>query len=351
MSETRRETRDDSAPGGANDGTALPLELPAPSEVSLERPRELNTYLALVAQAIREHVSAAVVGVYLLDPSTSRLSLRAWTDRTGAASPDVDRAPSDLMRRGIDGDDLNAGTLRDYMHAAPRGERIATPVHDGERWIGAIVALADEPFADEAPVVLHDAAAQLAAVLAEAAMPIGNARIEESEESLELPSDAIFGHGAGEGVAVGPALRFRSGIERGGATEKVEEDRSQALERLDAALEKTRSDIEAMLSDSSNELYDVVSLIFSTHLLMLTDDAFSGPIRSLVEAGQTPEDAVQSVVASFVRTFRGLRETRLAEKAQDVRDIGQRLLDNLAPDAPHHEELAGHIAVVHDVLP
>ncbi len=351
MSGTRRETRDDSAPGPAHDGTELPLELPTPSEVSLERPRELGAYLGSVAHAIREHVSAAVVGVYLLDPSTSRLSLRAWTDRTGAASPDVDRAPSDLMRRGIDGDDLNAGTLRDYMHAAPRGERIATPVHDGERWIGAIVALADEPFADNAPVVLHDAAAQLAAVLAEAAMPIGNARIEESEESLELPSDAIFGHGAGEGVAVGPALRFRSGFERGAPTEKVEEDRSQALERLDAALEKTRCEIEAMLSDSSNELYDVVSLIFSTHLLMLTDDAFSGPIRSLVEAGQTPEDAVQSVVASFVRTFRGLRETRLAEKAQDVRDIGQRLLDNLAPDAPHHDELAGHIAVVQDVLP
>jgi phosphotransferase system, enzyme I, PtsP len=351
VSGTRRGTRDGSAPEPAPDGTALPLELPAPSEVSLERPRELDGYLGEVADAIRGHVSATIVGVYLLDPSTSRLSLHAWADRTRTAVWDADRAPADLLRRGIDGDDLNAGTLRDYMHAAPRGERIASPIHDGERWIGAVVALADEPFADEAPTVLHDAAAQLAAVLAEAAMPIGNARIEESEESLELPSDAIFGHGAGEGVAVGPALRFRSGIERGGPSEKVEEDRAQALERLDDAVEKTRADMEALLADSTNELYDVVSLIFSTHLLMLTDDAFSGPIRSLVEAGQTPEDAVQSVVASFVRTFRGLRETRLAEKAQDVRDIGQRLLDNLAPDDHTHEELAGHIAVVQDVLP
>lgn len=351
MSGTRRGTRDDTAPEPAPDGTALPLELPAPSERSLERPRELEEYLGGVGAAIRDRVSATIVGIYLLDPSTSRLSLRAWADRNGATVADIERAPTDLMRRGIDGDDLNAGTLRDYMHAAPRGERIATPVHDGERWVGAIVALADAPFADDAPTVLHDAAAQLAAVLAEAAMPIGNARIEESEDSLELPSDAIFGHGAGEGVAVGPALRFRSGIERGGPTEKVEEDREQALERLDAALEKTRSDMEELLSDSTNELYDVVSLIFSTHLLMLTDDAFSGPIRSLVEAGQTPEDAVQSVVASFVRTFRGLREARLAEKAQDVRDIGQRLLDNLAPGAAGHEEIAGHIAVVQDVLP
>jgi phosphotransferase system, enzyme I, PtsP len=331
--------------------SALPVELPAPSAAALEIPRELDEYLATTAELIRSTVSAAIVGIYLVDPATSRLSLRVWADAAGRHAWGNTGAPTELLRRGIDGDDLSAATLRDYMHAAPRGERIAAPIHDGVSWIGVVVGLADAPFADEAPTIFHDAAAQLAAVLKESHLPIGGARIEESEASLDLPSDAIFGHGAGEEIAVGPALRFRAGPERGPTTPKVEEDRPQAIARLNAALEKTRSDIESLLADAANELYDVVSLIFSTHLLMLTDEAFSGAIRGLVEAGQTPEDAVQSVVASFVRTFRGLREARLAEKAQDVRDIGQRLLDNLSPESDPHEDVAGHIAIVQDVLP
>jgi phosphoenolpyruvate-protein phosphotransferase len=158
----------------------------------------------------------------------------------------------------------------------------------------------------------------------------------------------------GEGIAVGPALRMRSSVERSAGGTKIEEAREQALRRIDGAIEMTRQEMESLLADANNELYDVVSLIFSTHLLMLTDDAFSGAIRSLVQAGQTPEDAVLSVVANYVRTFRGLREARLAEKAHDVRDIGQRLLANLAELAGstrEAEEVSGHIAVVQDVLP
>jgi len=330
---------------------SLPLELPAPSNASLETNTALDDYLATVASLLRANTGAALVGIYLVDRATSRLSIRAWADPLHATAWTATHVPGELARRGIDGDDLNVATLRDFMHAGPRDERIATPIHDGASWIGAIVGLADEPFDPVAPTAFHDAAGQLAAVLRETRMPIGDLRVEESEDSLELPSDAIHGHAAGEGVAVGPALRFRTSLERSVSGEKVEEDRRQALARFDAALEKTRSDLEELISDVTSELYDVVSLIFSTHVLMLTDEAFSGAIRSLVEAGQTPEDAVQSVVASFVRTFRDLREARLAEKAQDVRDIGQRLLANLAGDAEPEAEAAGHIVVVQDILP
>ena len=341
-----------------NDGPApevplhgLPVDLPPPSEASLASNTALNSYLATIASTVLERTGAELVGIYLVDPLTSRLALRAWAGPDGPEVWTSGEAPVDLGRRGIDGDQLAPATLRDFMHAGPKNERIATPVHDETSWIGAIVGLSGRPFAETAPSVFHDAATQLAAVLKATSMPIGDQLVEESEESLALPSDAILGHPAGGGVAVGPALRLRSTIERTTTAGKIEEDREQALSRLDAALERTREEIEALLSDAASELYDVVSLIFSTHLMMLTDDAFSGAIRGLVEAGQTPEDAVQSTVASFVRTFRGLREARLAEKAQDVRDIGRRLLANLSDNDTSREPVSGHIVVVQDVLP
>ncbi|HKJ85588.1 MAG TPA: hypothetical protein VKA06_05910, partial [Spirochaetia bacterium] len=158
---------------------ALPVELPAPSDASLENNAELNEYLASVAAILRRTTGATLVGVYLVDPATGRLSIRAWADGERATAWDSGRIPGDLGRRGIDGDDLNAATLRDFMHAGPQDERIATPVHDGSSWVGAIIGLSDEPFGTAAPAVFHDAAGQLAAVLKQASLPIGDLRIEE----------------------------------------------------------------------------------------------------------------------------------------------------------------------------
>jgi phosphoenolpyruvate-protein phosphotransferase len=237
------------------------------------------------------------------------------------------------------------------MHAAPQGNRIATPIHDESRWLGAVVGVVRNGFAEFAPTVFHDVAAQLAAVVEKSRLSFGESQVDESEASLELPSDAIQGYGVGEGVAVGPALVIRPGSERTGSEIKVEEDREQAITRLEAAIAHTRAELEQLINDTSGELFDVASLIFSTHLMMLDDEAFSGAMSDLVRAGQTPEDAVQSVVASFVRTFRDLAEPRLAEKAHDVRDIGQRILAALSPERGPADDVAGHIAVIHEALP
>ena len=325
---------------------------PRPQSDALSDQSHLNDYLAQVASFVRQETAARLVGVYLLDKATDRLGLRAWADTRSSAAWSAAGVPAELGMRGIDGDDLSASTLRDYVHAAPKGQRIALPIHDAEHWVGSLVALFDDTQPETAQEAVHNAATDVVRELLVAKSLITDHEVAETEEDLELPSDAIMGTSAGGGVAVGPALLYRSAPVRNATTAKVEEDRDQALARLDAAIRATCDEIEHLLNDAGNELFDVVSLIFSAHLLMIKDEAFSGAIRSLVAAGQTPEDAVQSVVASFVRTFKGLREARLAEKAQDVRDIGQRVLEKLAADvAAEDEQVSAHIAIVQDVLP
>ncbi len=331
------------------EGPSLPVDLPQITETTLASQQALTRYLTEVADLLHEITAARYVGVYLLDQATGRLSLRAW--REPGRQSDHTRPPAALSTRGIDHGELNAATLRDYMHAAPEGERIATPIHDDTQWIGALIGVRRSRFGDEAPTVFHDVAAQLAAIAGKSRPPLRTRLIEETEAALELPSDAIGGVGIGGGVAVGPALVFRPGSDRFEASEKVEEDREQALARLNIALGETESELEQIISDTSGELFDVANLIFSTHLLMLRDEAFAGAMKDLVRAGQTPEDAVQSVVASFVRTFRDLGEMRLAEKAHDVRDIGKRLRGHLVPGSTAKDDVTGHIAVLHDALP
>lgn len=325
----------------------LPVDLPSLSDEALSSQRALTRYLNDVADLLQRTTEARYVGIYLLDQATGRLSLRAWHER-GAQQGGA--PPSALSTRGIDHGELSAATLRDYLHAAPSGQRIAAPIHDSTEWIGALIGVRRSAFSDGAPAVFHDVAAQLAAIAGRSRLPLRTREIDESEDAIELPSDAIQGQGVGGGVAVGPALVFRASNERF-ESDKVEEDRDQALQRLNIALQETEVELGQLVSEAGGELYDVANLIFSTHLLMLKDEAFAGAMRDLVRAGQTPEDAVQSVVASFVRTFRDLKETRLAEKAHDVRDVGQRLRAHLVPGSRERDEVTGHIAILHDALP
>ena len=336
---------------GIDSGT-LPARLPDPTE--LNNSADVDGYLRSVSAMLLEDTGATLVGIYLMDRATGRLAVRAWATAAESGVSRDNRVPSELGDHGIDGDELEPSTLRDYIHAAPPDERIAVPIHDGESWVGALVGQGS--FGEAAPTVFHDAASQLAALLRSSAAPIGDHIVAETEAAIDLPSDAILGDSSGDGVAVGPAMLFRSVLERTAGTAKVEESREGAVARLDRAIDATRAELERLLDDLDSDLYDVVSLIFSTHVLMLTDEAFSGEMRSLVESGQAPEDAVQTVVASFVRTFRNLREARLAEKAQDVRDIGQRILANLSVTeegraSASGDDFTGHIVIAEDLLP
>ena len=328
------------------DDTAIVRSAPP----DINRAEVLESYLSEVADTLLRATDATKIGIYLLDRATRRLTLVAM-----AAIGDTTKAvgvPEDLGRRGIDGCELDAATLRDFVHAAPRAQRIAAPIRDGSSWFGVVAGITSTQFSARSSTRFREVARALDRELHPIAASHGDNVVEEDEEqAMDRPSAAIYGDGIGEAVVTGPALLFWSAPERQGRQRKVEEDRRQSTERLDRAIAATEAELQELLGDTESELYDVVSLLFSTHLLMLTDEAFSGAIRDLVAAGQTPEDAVQATVASFVRTFSKLREARLAEKAHDVRDIGRRLLANLSGEEEARGTMAGSIVVADDVLP
>jgi phosphoenolpyruvate-protein phosphotransferase len=324
--------------------------IPAPKD-SLQNEGRLSSYLVPVVTRIRDLTRATEIAVYLVDPATQRIGLRAWAAGSRAGAQTGPDAPHDLTDHGIDGANLSVETLRDFVHAAPPGQRLAKPLHSGDSWVGALIGVADPAFTADSSTLFTKAGEQLGVILEGAEIRATHLHVVEPESSIDLPSEPIFGHGASDGTAYAPALLYDSDSSRGQTGRKVEESRNDAIQRLDSAIEQTRRHLEELTSDSTNELFDVVSLLFSAHVLMLTDQAFSGAMRSLVIAGQTPEDAVQSVVASFVRTFRNLRETRLAETAHDVRDIGFRLIQNLTDRAGKGQDFTGRIVLVEDVLP
>ena len=73
----------------------------------------------------------------------------------------------------------------------------------------------------------------------------------------------------------------------------------------------------------------MISLIFTAQLYMLKDENLQNKIRQEIRAGSSAPSAVKSIIGSYADRFSAMSEARLAEKAQDVRDMGYRLLSNM----------------------
>jgi phosphotransferase system enzyme I (PtsI) len=136
------------------------------------------------------------------------------------------------------------------------------------------------------------------------------------------------------GIAVGPAALWRSpaappapGRAAGGSDEESA--------RLAAAVESARGQLREIRARIAAAVGEAEARLFRSHLALLEDPLVMGPVRDGIRQGAlSAEEAVQGAVAALVARFEALKDPRLRERAADIRDVGQRLLHNLAGGRP-----------------
>jgi phosphoenolpyruvate-protein kinase (PTS system EI component) len=101
--------------------------------------------------------------------------------------------------------------------------------------------------------------------------------------------------------------------------------------RLARAVEAARAELAEVTMRISAEAGEAEARLFRTHLALLDDPLVMGPMRDGIrQAALSAEEAVQGAVAALVGRFEALKDPRLRERAADIRDVGQRLLQDLA---------------------
>ncbi|RKF20913.1 phosphoenolpyruvate-protein phosphotransferase PtsP [Alginatibacterium sediminis] len=101
------------------------------------------------------------------------------------------------------------------------------------------------------------------------------------------------------------------------------------MKRFEAALSKTRDELTALKMRLSGQVPQDVNAIFSSYLHMLADDQFLKQIRQQIQEGFVVASALRKVVAQMVDEFEALNDSYIRERAEDIRELGQRLLQNL----------------------
>ena len=317
-----------------------------------------------------------------------------------AALTDVldDPAKAELLAKTKDANDIIAGLSRDAAQPTPEPEGAPPPpgAHHVDAKIVGSAGMHARPataFADIASQFESDIRVQygtriangksMAAILklgtpggqairiiasgpdAEAALKAlkeavdsGLGDVEETREAITeadkwVPvsgGHALTGVSASPGIAIGPVYQFQT-------THIVVEDKPQDPEAEKLALKRAIATANEQITD----IYDQVSkqsgkgqaAIFRAHLALLNDAEIFQEVSTHIDAGHSAAWAWQHAIERRSMELKQIENERLAERAADLHDIGQRVLRVLAGAEHGAPRLPDHpvILVADDLTP
>lgn len=142
----------------------------------------------------------------------------------------------------------------------------------------------------------------------------------------------LRGIGVGPGVAIGPALLLGApsiDVPKYRATDPAKE-----LARFDTAVAEVREKIDAIRLQTAEEFGSEHAEIFEAHMLLLEDVAMREEMETrLKQESWNAEFLVDDMIKKYSNLIQNAPDPRFRERAEDVVDIGKRILNGLL-----HEE-------------
>jgi phosphocarrier protein len=198
-----------------------------------------------------------------------------------------------------------------------------------------------------------DAEAALQALL----IALSTALAEDSHAAAPTPiarrtraAEAGVLHGvcAAPGLVGGPLFRL-SAISL--PVDAGNHDPEQQLLVLDTALTVVRSDIDHTLAHARKHKNTDEEAIFAAHLALLEDPALLNAANTSIDQGMAATHAWSQSIEVQCEVLQQLGSPLLAERANDLRDLKQRVLRALLGETWHYDVPAGAIVAAHELTP
>ncbi|WP_322846009.1 phosphoenolpyruvate--protein phosphotransferase [Pseudomonas sp. B33.4] len=197
-----------------------------------------------------------------------------------------------------------------------------------------------------------DAEAALQALLTAlaTALPEEHHAAPASIAPLKRPAEVGVLHGvcAAPGLVGGPLFRLNAislPIDAGN------HDPLQQLQVLDTALNQVRSEIDATLAQAKKHKNVDEEAIFAAHLALLEDPALLDAAQQSIEQGTAATHAWSQSIDVQCEVLQHTGSALLAERANDLRDLKQRVLRALLGEARDYDVPAGAIVAAHELTP
>ncbi|UVH49945.1 phosphoenolpyruvate--protein phosphotransferase [Pseudomonas sp. CBS] len=196
-----------------------------------------------------------------------------------------------------------------------------------------------------------DCKAALQALIAALSVPVSeehHAPVAAAPRRANTEAGVLQGVCAAPGLVCGPLFRL-NGIELPADPGNNVPD--EQLQHLDSALEQVRSEIRHTL-DQARQRKDVEEEeIFAAHLALLEDPTLLEAATTSIEHGSAATHAWRDAIQAQCAVLLALGKPLFAERANDLRDLQQRVLRALLGEAWHFELPAGAIVSAHELTP
>ncbi len=137
------------------------------------------------------------------------------------------------------------------------------------------------------------------------------------------------------GIAIGKVhLKFRKTHVLSDRTIEAHEVETE-LERLQEAMRISKEQLMVSRAKVAKDIGEIEAMIFDAHIAIIEDRALQGKIRDEIQNSLRPVEVVVSVIVDgYYETLSMVEDANIRERAADIRDVGQRLLDNLSSLTP-----------------
>jgi phosphocarrier protein FPr len=159
----------------------------------------------------------------------------------------------------------------------------------------------------------------------------------------------IAGVSASPGLAIGPLHQFKT--TRIVVTDTTPHDRAAEQQHVQQAVETARQQLDKVYEDVKERAGTNQAAIFRAHQALLDDPDLLAEVRGRIDAGHSAAWSWQQAIDARVSDLEQLGNERLAARAADFHDVGQRVLRVLAWTAEGEAALPdGPVVVVAEDL-
>ncbi len=268
--------------------------------------------------------------VYLANDSKRRLELMATQGLNLKKKPvyiNYDEALVGLVRRSAE--PLNLAEVSkhpDYKFFPELGEQVyhsflGVPIIHRRKVLGVLVLQqkTSRLFSETEESFLVTLAAQVAVIIAHAQAQ-GHWLLNDKE------NDIITGVASSPGVAVGPFWWDNTQPELTDILPASTLNIEQEQELLLLAIEKAIADFRRMRKKFDSELNKEALAIFDLFTHLLNDPMLRTDLKEQINQGDRADWAIRQVVERYSHRFAQMNDVYMRERAQDIKELGQRLL-------------------------
>lgn len=298
---------------------------------------DLEQALSIIVTRVKQAIKVDVCSVYLFDPASEHYVLMA-TDGLNPVAVGAVRMPRGeglVSLVGETEEPLNLDNAPDhprYRYIAETGEAryhgfLGVPIIHHRQVMGVLVARQrDQRRFDENEVAfLLTVASQLSGAIAHAEASGGIRGLVE-DAGGERPIGGLPG---APGVSVGTAVVVYPLADLDAIPDRRVEDTDAEVQTFRAALQEARADIKALQQRIENTLSTEDQALFDAYSLMLSSPSLEQQTVEAIRAGNWAAGALRETISAHTRVFDEMEDPYIRERAEDVRDVGRRILARL----------------------